>query len=348
MGRRPSTHQNLPPHMRKRVRKYGTYYFLDTGAKPRKEIPLGTDYIVALKKYAELYQIGPTDDPLFNEVILKYEAEILPNLATSTIRVQKSDIIHIRKYFGKAPIDSIEPSDLEKFKQKHGDKPTTANRCLRLFSSMWNYARGWGYTNLTNPRTGIKGYKLKKRTVYITDQVLARVYEQGTEPLQDALDIAYLTGQRPGDSLGLDEARDIAEGQLQIKGQDKTGKPLRIQIIGKLASVVERIRARKRQHKIVSTALLVNEDGKKLTPAMLRNDFVAARKAAAQAAEENGNEELAAEIRKMWFYDLRAKAADDTAEHSGDQAASDLLGHETVTTTKRHYLRRGKVVKPVK
>jgi integrase len=50
----------------------------------------------------------------------------------------------------------------------------------------------------------------------------------------------------------------------------------------------------------------------------------------------------------MWFYDLRAKAADDTSEARGDQAAADLLGHDNVTTTKRHYLRRGKIVKPSK
>jgi integrase len=49
-----------------------------------------------------------------------------------------------------------------------------------------------------------------------------------------------------------------------------------------------------------------------------------------------------AEIAAMWFYDLRAKAADDTADNRGEQAASNLLGHENITTTKRHYLRRGK------
>lgn len=342
MGRKPTKHENLPPHMRKRVRKYGTYYFLDTGAKPRKEIPLGSDYILALKKYAELHEIGPAAGATFGDLITKYEAEALPNLKPNTIRVQKSDIKHLRDYFNDAPLDQMEPAHLEKFKRKHQDKPTTANRCLRLISTMWNLARSWGYTSLPNPRTGVKGYKLGKRTVYITDQVLQLVYEQGTEPLQDALDVAYLAGQRPGDTLSLTE-HDIVDGRLQVKAQDKTGKPLRIEVVGRLAEVVDRIRARKKRYKIISTALLVNEHGKALTPAVLRNHFEDAREAAAIA-----NPELADEIRAMWFYDLRAKAADDTAEQRGDQAASDLLGHETVTTTKRHYLRRGKVVKPVK
>jgi integrase len=48
----------------------------------------------------------------------------------------------------------------------------------------------------------------------------------------------------------------------------------------------------------------------------------------------------------FWFYDLRAKAADDTSDERGDQAASDLLGHDSVKTTQRHYLRR--IVTPTK
>lgn len=341
MGRKATTHENLPPHMRKRVRKYGTYYFLDTGAKPRKEIPLGSDYILALKRYAELHEIGPVSAATFGQVVTKYEVEVLPKLAANTIRVQKSDIKHIRAFFNDAPIDQIQPEHVEKFKNKLKDKPTTANRCMRLFSTMWNDARAWGYTNLANPRTGIKGHKLRKRMHYVTDQVFALVHAVASLPLQDALDLAYLTGQRPADALSLSE-HDIVNGHL-IVTQDKTAKPLRIRVEGRLAEVIERIRARKATHKIISSALLVNTHGKRLTKAVLRNHFVDARLLASKS-----NPELGDEIAKMWFYDLRAKAADDTADDHGDQAASHLLGHENVGTTRRHYLRRGKIVAPVK
>lgn len=328
--------------MRKRVRKYGTYYFLDTGEKPRKEIPLGSDYILALKKYAELHELGPADGATFGDLITKYEVEALPKLKKNTIRVQKSDIKHLREYFNDAPLDSIEPAHIEKFKRKHYDKETTANRCLRLISTMWNFARSWGYTSLPNPRTGVKGYKLKKRTVYITDEVFDLVHSKASILLKDALDLAYLTGQRPSDTLAMTE-RDIVDGHLIIKSQIKTGKPLRIKIIGKLAEVIDRIHERKRGYMVITDALLVNLYGKKLTPAVLRTHFVDARKAAAK-----DHPELAEEIKAMWFYDLRAKAADDTSDVRGDQEASHLLGHENVTTTRRHYLRRGKIVSPVR
>jgi hypothetical protein len=47
------------------------------------------------------------------------------------------------------------------------------------------------------------------------------------------------------------------------------------------------------------------------------------------------------EIKKMWLYDLRAKAADDTTDGLNDEAASNLPGYEDVRTTRRNYLRRG-------
>jgi integrase len=153
--------------------------------------------------------------------------------------------------------------------------------------------------------------------------------------------LAYLTGQRPADALRM-TAHDIIDGHLIIT-QEKTKHPLRIIIRGELAELVERIAARKQSHNIVTAALLTNMHGKRLTAAVLRNHFDEAR---AKAAEEMP--QLAQAIRAFWFYDLRAKAADDTSDKRGDQAASDLLGHDSVKTTQRHYLRRGKIVTPTK
>ncbi|MGK5017034.1 tyrosine-type recombinase/integrase [Janthinobacterium sp. HLS12-2] len=206
---------------------------------------------------------------------------------------------------------------------------------------MWNHARGWGYTDLPNPCEGIQGHSLAKRTVYITDAVFSAVRMYGSAPLRDAMDLAYLTGQRPADALRMTE-QDIIDGHLIIT-QEKTKQPLRITITGELAKLVERIRARKATHKIVTGALLTNIHGKRLTAPALRTHFDAAKKRASKHVPE-----LAQDIMAFWFYDLRAKAADDTSDDRGDQAASDLLGHDSVKTTQRHYLRRGKIVAPTK
>jgi len=328
--------------MRKRVRGKTIYYYYDKGGKPRKEVSLGTDFIAALRKYADLHQTdAPSREILFVDVVKKYRSDALPKLAASTIRIQQSDIKHVEAYFKDAPIDQIKPMHIARFLEKHKDKPTTANRCKRLFSTMWNKARGWGYTDLPNPCVGVETHTLQKRTVYITDEVYNAVHSAGTAALQDALDLAYLTGQRPGDALNMSE-HDIIEGHL-IVTQIKTKQPLRIEIKGELEALIERIRARKRTHNILTAALLVNLNGKRLTKAVLRNHFEDARKSAAAA-----HPALAEQIRNFWFYDLRAKAADDTSDERGEQAASDLLGHDSVRTTQRHYLRRGKVVAPTK
>jgi integrase len=86
----------------------------------------------------------------------------------------------------------------------------------------------------------------------------------------------------------------------------------------------------------------VNEHGKRLTASRLRRHFDAARTmAAAEAPYQVDN------IKAFWFYDLRAKATDDTSDNRGDEVASDLLGHDSVKRTQRHYLRRG-IVAPTK
>lgn len=81
--------------------------------------------------------------------------------------------------------------------------------------------------------------------------------------------------------------------------------------------------------------------GKHFTAPVLRPQFDKAWAAASMAASA-----LAKSIKDFRFYDLRAKAADDTADGRGEEAARSLLVHESVKTTQRHYLRRGKILTP--
>lgn len=100
-----------------------------------------------------------------------------------------------------------------------------------------------------------------------------------SEPLRDAMDSTYLTGQRPADTLRM-TAHDIIDGHLIIT-QEKTKQPLRIVIRGALAELLERIAARKETHRMVTAALLTNTHGKRLTAAVLQNYFDEARTKAA-------------------------------------------------------------------
>lgn len=112
----------------------------------------------------------------------------------------------------------------------------------------------------------------------------------------------------------------------------------RIEVVGELAILIERIRARKKTLSTYSPQLIVNEAGEAVTASMLRARFDKARKDA-------GIPKSAFQLR-----DLRAKAGTDKAENSGDiLQARDQLGHTTVTMTEAYIRdRKGKKVMPTK
>jgi len=247
------------------------------------------------------------------------------------------------RFFGDppAPIEQIRPLHIRQFIDWMRAKPTTANRCKRLFSTLWNHARAWGWTDRENPCVGIHGLAEGKREVYVTDAIYRAVWQSASQPIRDAMDLAYLTGQRPGDVLKMSE-RDIQDGTLPVR-QGKTGARVRIKIEGELAEVIARIKTRKAGFKVWISALLISDHGKALTVATLRNGFSEARQRAAER-----NPEMAEAIREFWFRDLRAKAADDKADSAGEKEAQHLLGHADGRVTAKHYLRRGKVVGPTR
>lgn len=334
-------------NFRARKQKSGkVFYYFDLGGKPRKELPLGADYIMAVRKWSELMQREDAAAAVadFKGLADRYERDVLPLQAKSTQATRKGDMKMLREFFctpTPAPLDSIKPSHIAQMLQWKRKNPTTANRLKRVFGHMFNMARAWGYTDKENPCTGVRGFELGKRDVYVTDQVFRSIWQAAPIPLRDAMDLAYLTGQRPGDTLQMTE-RDIADGMLAIR-QNKTAAKLRIKVEGELLATIERITKRKAAYKVWCANLTVNLHGMPLTKQTLRKQFEQARKDAAKA-----NPSMAAEIEAVWFYDLRAKAADDTAELHGDQAAANLLGHDSVSTTRAHYLRRGKTVSPTK
>lgn len=344
--------KNAMPNFRARLQKSGrTFYYFDAGGKPRREIPLGDDYLLAVRKWSELQAIpvSKTHVTTFIELIDIYKNGELLKLGKKTQATHRSDLKHLREFFGiptAAPVDSIKPSHIKKLLKWKKDQPTTANRLKRLTSRIFNFARDEGYTDKENPCRGVMGWELDTRDVDINDEVLKAVWDAADEPTRDAMDLAEATGQRPGDTLRMTEMH-IKDGLLSVK-QGKGNKKRRIVIEGRLAEAIDRIKERKRKYRVWSSSLAVNSRGMPLTDSVLRNGFTKARAKAAATALEAGNKDLAAEIKAFWFYDLRAKAADDTAEDRGDQAAADLLGHSSVTTTQKHYLRRGKIVRPSK
>jgi integrase len=153
---------------------------------------------------------------------------------------------------------------------------------------------------------------------------------------KDAMDLAYLTGQRPSDVLKMTE-HDIHDGSITVT-QNKTGARLRISVQGELEELIKRIFARKSGHKIRSFNMIVGNNGQRLTSDALRGHFDRAREAAGISKE------------LFQFRDLRAKAGTDKAESSGDiRQAQRQLGHANIAMTETYIReRKGSKVSPTK
>jgi integrase len=356
MGRKPTRNVHLPPRMRARHREDVTYYYYDHGGKPRREEPLGTDYRKAVTRWAEIEQVDAPKEAghTFKDATTVYLREVLPHKAPRTQSDNLAELENLREYFeDDTPLDEIEPTHIRAYLEWRHQKSVAiyvakkqkppanaghvrANRELALFSHIFNHARGKGLTKAANPCAGIKKNTESGRTVYVEDDLYARVYAVADQPTKDAMDLAYLAGQRPQDTLNYDE-RDIRDGYLLID-QGKTKKKLRMEVTGELKAVIDRIRARKAAYKVVTTALVVNEKGGRLTLRALQLRFGDARRKAGIKMDE------------FQFRDLRAKAATDKTDSTGDiRQAQKQLGHESVTMTEVYVRkRRGEKVGPTR
>lgn len=327
MGRRKSKQNaHLPPRMSARPMKSGTvhYYYRPTSGGA---IALGTDLAEAKVKWAQLEhagQISTAND--FAGISSRYRAEALPKLAPKTQYDYIASLARLDKAFGHFPLGQIKPHHVRQYLDKRSAK-VSANREIAVFSALFNWAREKGLTDAPNPAAGVRRNPSKPREMYVTDDAFQAVWDAAPAELQDALDLARLTGQREADILKM-RRDDIKDGHLWVR-QNKTGARVGIEISGELATIIDRIISRPKS--ATGMHLVQTETGQRMTYHMLRKRFDAARKASGQ---------------EWQFRDLRPKAATDIDDV---RAAQELLGHKSESTTAGIYRRsRGLKVKPVR
>ncbi|MBP5107063.1 hypothetical protein HUS90_22350 [Pseudomonas protegens] len=124
--------------------------------------------------------------------------DIIPKKSERTQKDNKAELRQLRPVFDEIPVDAITPSMIAAYRDKRSAK-TRANREIALLSHVFNIAREWGLTNRENPCQGVRKNKETPRDYYANDAVWKAVYQKGEIELQEAMDLAYLTGQRPAD-----------------------------------------------------------------------------------------------------------------------------------------------------
>ncbi len=342
-------HKKLPPRMIVRTYKnkkgetwIGYYYEYPRDANgKRKVIPLGDDFAEAKKKWGEIEGCAvPAPQKTLRWIYTQYMIwAVTPEsgLSPRTRRDRESYWRALGPVFGDTDPDDLRPGHMMQYYDRRSSK-ISAKKELRFISVLYNWGIGRGYIDTSNPVTGITRQMRvpEKRDIYVTDDEFYLVYKHSTGVIRDALDIAYLTGQRPADVKKM-RWDHIKNGQLHVT-QNKTGAKLKINVVGELATVLNRIKSRG----LVSMMILSDPHGNPLTDdGYFRYHFHKARASAAAEAKERG-----IPFRPFQFRDLRPKNATDM---QNIKKAQDLLGHTTEKMTRQVYIREaeGKEVDPL-
>ncbi|MFL1501122.1 tyrosine-type recombinase/integrase [Pseudomonas sp. O64] len=354
MRRKNAANLDLPPRMIRRnaTLKSGKiwtgYYYNGRDANgKRKEIPLGGDLDQAKVEWARLERrTPPKPTHLLGSLFDRYVKEIIPTKGLRTQSDNMKELKQLRKAFEMAPIDSITPQVVAQYRDARTAK-VRANREIALLSHMFTIAREWGLTSNANPCFGVRRNKEKPRDYYAGDIVWNAVYSEAVQELKDAMDLAYLTGQRPADVLKV-ATTDLNAGFLMVK-QGKTEKKLRLRledagVQSALSAFIDDLLERRALSGIKNSRLITNTSGLRMSQQMLRNRWDEARDKAAIKAAADGDSPLAVLIRQFQFKDIRPKAASEIELTH----ASRLLGHSSEEMTKKVYRRVGEIVKPTK
>jgi len=286
MPRRRTVNLNLPEGMRARTWSSGrTYYYLEAGGKTT---PLGPDYLDALRRYCDLVKTAARPAITWLDVVKRYQVEAMPAKARKTQIDEISRLKRLNLFFAEVPtIDQIEPRHLRQYQQwrlatkaaaeaarrsaglpptRAGDGKVAVNREITLFSTIWQFARRHEFTAKPCPAADVERFPERgRKDIYTEDDILAAVMEAGDQPLRDALDLAYLTGQRRADVLAMTEAMIRPAKWRQEDGsildvrtipvrQEKTGNKVRMILDGELGALVDRIIAAKRSGRVISLA----------------------------------------------------------------------------------------------
>lgn len=243
------------------------YYYYDLGGKLCKEMLLGSDYVLVIKKWVELEggcKVQVVVVLIFCMVSDFYCCEVI---IIKVVCIQEDNCCELDKLLGFF-------DDLFCFLEVIillwvwqylmwwicGGIGMVCVNCEKvLFLYIWNFVCDKGYMVLLNFCVGIKGFKEIGWDVYIEDdqyQVICVVVDM---VVQDVMDLVYLIGQWLVDVLSLIEM-DVCDGVVNIK-QGKMKVKLCIVVEGELVVLLECLCVWKVGQVVYSIYLIVSECG---------------------------------------------------------------------------------------
>ena len=325
MGRKRTRDKHLPQRV---YLDHGTYWFRPKGAKP---VNLGRDLAAALGKYGNL--IGPAwSGRTLGDVIDRYRTQVLPlKRSLHTRKDQGAQLDRLKRVFGDMTPDAVTAQHLYLYADlrrnpKGLPAPVAARHEIALLGHVFRNAIRWGVARSNPVRGHDFGPRSGKRPQVPMAEV-EKVRALATERMRVAIDLAVCMGPRRGDLLSLRRQNCTDEG-IQFT-QGKTGGVQMIEWSADLRRIVDRAKALKPQ--VPGEYLLRTRSGQPYTATGFSANWQRLMK-----------KHVAAGGQRFTFHDLRSVSADGAAT---PEEARDRLGHRSVATTMRHYLRgptRGK------
>jgi len=334
----------LRSHTRKRAGgKVVTYYFYDRRPDGEPDVPLGKDWDEALKQWEEIHHRQPRIAGTLEEAFDRWEKEALPLYENAeTRRSYAKHLRRLRPVFGPALWHEVGLPELKGYLKQRGAK-TQGNREMALLSIVWNWSRLEGLCDLPFPAAGMEKSrwknKEKPRRFTVTDPLFEAVYAEGDEVLRDCMDLASATSMRLTDCRTILLPRNDV---LRLTAS-KTGKDADYDL--SLSTVLPGLLERRRAIKTDCLMLLVTPTGRAVSYGMLRDRWDQARLQAAIKSKIANDDEFARDIEAMFLRDMRKMAA---GLAGSDEEAAELLQHDDVRLTRRHYRTAAAKLRPVR
>ena len=325
--------------------KHGAYYYRPAPGERdlfdgKTWYRLGKTYPAALREFARIKEVEAGEH--LSGAIDRYIAERVPRLKPATRDAYLPACERLRKGLGHNRVGQIKPRMAYQYMDAVAKARTMniANTDLKVLNAIMDRCVRWGIIE-RNPIKGEVAYYgvkdgLKKAdTTYVEDWQLAE-WAKVARPQQRAFAaMVMLIGTRKSDTLRIVESNI---GDTMRVYTSKTGRTLEFEITEALRAAIEEARATKPKP---SLYLFPNSRGGCYVSANGRSQSFDERwrESMRRAIEET---DLEAPFTRK---DLRAKVGSDL---DTDQRAMELLGHTSVGTTRRHYRRGKRIIRPVK
>ena len=264
--------------------------------------------------------------PTVTDILDRYEAECLPELAPRTQKDYVRHLAKLREIFGSRIASELKPKDFGEFIRNGGRKHGQIQkvRQLAVLSAAFTQAVSFWYILERNVLRDVKRPKQYPRDRLIEDREFEGCKALAPKRVKLAMRLALKTGQRQGDILDFKWA-DIKGMELHVY-QSKTRKRLAIAIDAELEALLDECWQLKNGGKHGSPWILPTRRGVRYTSEGFRACWQRVMRKWMRRGGEN-----------FHFHDIRALCA---TKCKTPEEAMRLLGHSTIAMTMRVY-RRG-------